>query len=180
MLSGHRACREYLKTALPREWQLAHDQALGIVRRIEFLPWAGRAGAIDAFLWDRAQFGLDQADVTAVINRQLDQVQISEAILRFGCYCRHTVAATMMILEETTPITCADQALVMSVSGRQADRQAADAWITNSGFDVIAEQLHLRPGHAFFLLATTPADSRQSFVARDAFWQSMLGQLPAA
>jgi hypothetical protein len=32
------------------------------------------------------------------------------------------------------------------------------------------------PGHAFLLLAMSPSDSADSFLARDAFFAAMLGQ----
>ena len=157
-------------------WRGAREEAAGLARRLHYLGWPDRAVLIDELLWTRARTTLSSEQVTAVINRLGDQSAGRDAVPAYAAYCGAVVSGALAVLAELTPIRCDLHALALLVSDREEQRKAAIEWLERDGGAPLIAALIDRPGHAFMILARTPSDTAQSFIARDAFFAAMLGR----
>ena len=180
MIIGDGASADALHMLLPREREAARAEARHLARRLEFLTWHERPKVLDAFLWDEAKSRLDNERVTAVINRQGHGPAHAAAVGAYARHCRAVVTAALVELAE--PARAAEggeaAALAHRLSLLDEHQETADAagWADEARRDRIARLLTDLPGHAFLLLAMSPNDSAESFLARDAFFAAMLGQ----
>ncbi|MGI9498529.1 MAG: hypothetical protein ACR2P3_00700, partial [Geminicoccaceae bacterium] len=65
------------------------------------------------------------------------------------------------------------QALTYLVARDWHFAKSAAAWVARHGMEPVAEALKSLPGYAIVLLATSPNDTVERFMARDAFWHAV-------
>ncbi len=181
MIIGDGASADALHMLLPREREAARAEARHLARRLEFLTWQERPKVLDAFLWDEAKSRLDNERVTAVINRQGHGPAHAAPVGAYARHCRAVVTAALVELAEPAraPAEGGEAAALahrLSLLDEHQEAAAAAGWADEARRDRIASTLADLPGHAFLLLATSPNDSADSFLARDAFFAAMLGQ----
>ena len=169
-------CDEFLQDQLPNGWRSASTLASELARRLEFLPWPDRTRIIDEFIWMRARSMLSNEEITAVINRQPIAGGANHAILEYSTFCSALVSSILLLLHEEGPIRSAPEAMTFMLSRFEAHQEMARTWISEAGGDPLQSTLARLPGYAFVVLTVYPNDSAESFLARDAFWQAMLGR----
>jgi hypothetical protein len=161
--------------ALPPAEQLgAGRDAAELARRLEFLPWADRAAALDDYYWRQANARLTHELITVVVNRCSCDLAATRRLEGFVRYCRTVTTAVLLRLDEEPRVTGGAAALTWRLSQVEA-QQAAEAWLDAGHQDEAALELKSRPGYAFLLLGMCPSDSAASFMARDAFFAAVLG-----
>ena len=168
--------RTVLDAAPPGRGEAALRQVHGLVPKLAYLGWPDRGKILDEFFWAEATASLSSDNVTAVINRQSHIFKPGHATRAYVAYCRPIVAGTLLTLGENPEIRHPEQGLTMALSSEPTHREAARQWLELSATEQVQETLAQLPGYAFLLLTVFAQDSVESFMARDAFWQAMLGR----
>ena len=167
----------YLRGVLPDSWDRAADLVGQLAEEIRYLPWPDRARVFDRVLWGEARAQLAKEDVTAIVNRQTASVAHPAQLAAYTLFCRATITATLMLVEDTTGIDHEAAALIHFFSLERRHQELAVDWIGAGQHQAeLASGLCAWPGCAFLLLILSPSDSAESFLARDAFWAAMLGR----
>lgn len=166
----------YLCELVPAERDHAAAVAVDLAACTRYLPWHDRVRAFDQLFWAEAKHRLSNEDVTAIVNRHTGPLTDTAQVAAYTRFCGATVAATLLLLDEPLQVTDEAAALVHYFSQEAAHREAALDWIGAGHHLGLASRLPDWPGCAFLLLILSPSDSAESFIARDAFWDAMLGR----
>lgn len=168
-------CEPFLQDILPHGWRAASQNTHDLTRRLEFLAWPDRVRVIDDFVWMRARAMLTNDEITGIINRETKRITRSYSLLEYTTYCRAIITGILLVLREPPTITERSQALVYLLSSDETHEALAREWIGPATGDVLRPELACLPGFSFLFLTVHANDSVESFMARDAFWQAMLG-----
>jgi hypothetical protein len=156
-------------------WRRARNEAANLAQLMHGATWPERAQILDRFLWYEARAGLSSDQITSIIGRQ---PSISAATADLEAHLRYTaavVSGVLGVLGEVLPVDNAWQAATLLLSDRPVHREAAEEWLEEPASDLLPALAEL-PGHAFTLLALHRNDTAISFIARDAFRMTLLGQ----
>ena len=176
MTQNHHSTDAWLSAELAADGPAAAEEARQLFIQLEYLTWPDRARQLDGFFWTRANERLGQEEITMVINRQvLGQAQ-AKAVAAYVHHVKCVLTAALMELDERAIVQSAWQGLTWLLSRRAHEHEAASAWLRSVDPGVLRGHLSVLPGFAFLILAATQDDSVESFLARDAFWDAMLGQ----
>lgn len=167
--------RTVLDAAPPGRGEAALRQVHGLVPRLAYLGWPDRGKILDEFFWAEASQGLPSDIVTAVINRQSHIFRPGHPSRAYAAYCMPIVAGILLMLGEKPEIRQHEQALTLALSCERSHREAARHWLELHRFEQVRETLAQLPGYAFMFLTIYAQDAVESFMARDAFWEAMLG-----
>lgn len=173
---GEAAARKALRAGSPDEREKALERARGLARQIEYLTWPDRAKCLDAFLLAEAGVRLDADGWTAVLNRHPAVFRDGHPARRYAGHCGAMLAAVLLLLDEPPALRCVEQAFTWLLARCPELQEAAVAWIAGHPGIPLQARLERLPGYAFFFLTAFPGDSAESFLARDAFWKTMLGR----
>jgi len=171
--------RRCLQRTLPDSWRFAHQLALDLARQIEHLAWAGRADGFDAFFLRQAETMLRPQGLTDMISGDRSALEpfaardLERRSARFAGWSRAITGAVLLELAERPEVTCAHQALTYLLSGDLRLARLAAGWTGEHGMAPVERLLRDLPGYALVLLATSPNDTAERFVARDAFWAAV-------
>ena len=181
--SGHSepsASRRCLRRMLPDSWRFAQQMALDLVRQLEYLPWAGRAESFDTYFLRQAEAMLRPKGLTELISGERpsgDGVAaraLEERALRFATWSRAIVNAVLLDLAERVEVGNPQQALTYLLSGDLRLARTAALWTAEHGIAPVERALRELPGYALVLLAASPNDTAERFMARDAFWAAVM------
>lgn len=166
---------------MPDSWRFAHQMALDLVRQIEFLSWPARADAFDTYFLRQAEAMLRPGGLTELVNgvREAgsdpgDRRELDERAARFATWSRATVSAVLIELGERPEVAGALQALTYLIGQDLRLAKAAAVWTARHGMSPIGDALRHLPGYALVLLASSPNDTAERFLARDAFWTAVM------
>jgi hypothetical protein len=180
-LAAPSSARRFLQRSLPDSWRFAHQMAIDLVRQLEFLAWAGRADAIDAYLLRQAEAMLRPEGLTELIGRQSAPESgpgtvsdLDQRLARFCEWSRAIVTAVVLALDERREVVDAHQALTYLLTRQLALTRAAARWTAGAGMAPLQDALCGLPGYALVLLAMSPNDTAERFMARDAFWAAVM------
>lgn len=169
-----------LQQMLPASWRFAYQTTLDLLSRIEHLAWRDRADALDIYFSRQADGMLGTARVSAMVGGSIDPLGSVPAehhgddrAAAFATWCRAITTAVMIDLDQDRSIKEPVQALTYLVARDWQFAKSAAAWVANHGMAPIAEALGSLPGYAIVLLATSPNDTAERFMAREAFWQAV-------
>jgi hypothetical protein len=165
---------------MPDSWRFAHQMALDMVRQTEFLSWPGRADAFDTYFVRQAEAMLRPTGLTELVNGACElgdpgaRRELEERAARFASWSRATVTAVLLDLRERPDVTGPLQALTYLIGQDLTLARAAAAWTARHGMGPIGDVLRHLPGYALVLLASSPNDTAERFLARDAFWAAVM------
>lgn len=169
-----------LQQMLPASWRFAYQTTLDLLNRIEHLAWRDRADALDIYFSRQADGMLGSERVSAMVGGSIDPLggassghHVDERAANFAIWCRAITTAVMIDLDQDRSIKEPTQALTYLVARDWQFAKSAAAWVAKHGMAPIAEALGTLPGYAIVLLATSPNDTAERFVAREAFWQAV-------
>jgi hypothetical protein len=172
--------KRLLQQMLPTGWRFAHQTAHELISQIEHLAWDDRADKLDAYFTRQADGMLGSKRMGAMVGARLSLVgDTAEPVppngqaADFATWCRAVTTAVMIDLEERLEIEEPTQALTYLVARDWQFARSAAAWVAENGMAPIAEAMKSLPGYAIVLLATSPNDTAERFVARDAFWEAV-------
>jgi hypothetical protein len=100
--------------------------------------------------------------------------ELEERAARFAGWSRAIVTAVLLELAERLEISNPHQALAYLLSRELRFAKAAALWTAEHGVSAVEQALHELPGHALVLLAASPNDTAERFMARDAFWAAVM------
>lgn len=170
----------FLQRTLPESWRFAQQMTLDLLRQVEFLAWPDRADAFDTYFVRQAEAMLRPKGLTELVNgggRTRPEGSGSapgDAVERFAVWSRALVTGVLLELDEAAEVSEPDQALTY-ILGRDLPRaRAAARWTAQHGLHTIGETLERLPGYALVLLASSPNDTAERFLARDAFWTAVM------
>jgi hypothetical protein len=172
--------RRFLQRAMPDSWRFAHQMALDMVRQTEFLSWPGRADAFDTYFLRQAEAMLRPTGLTELVNGATELADsgtrrdLEKRAGRFASWSRATVTAVLLDLREGPDVAGPLQALTYLIGRDLALARAAAAWTARHGMEPIGDVLRHLPGYALVLLASSPNDTAERFLARDAFWTAVM------
>jgi hypothetical protein len=176
--------RRFLQRSLPDSWRFAHQMAIDLVPQLEFLTWAGRADAFDTYFLRQAEAMLRPEGLTELIGRQSEPADgeqavsdLDERLARFCTWSRVIATAVLLHLDERREVVNAHQALTYLLTRRMPFTRAAATWSADVGMAPIQEALCGLPGYALVLLAMSPNDTMERFMARDAFWTAVMKRI---
>ncbi len=165
---------------LPASWRFAYQTTLDLLNRIEHLAWHDRADALDNYFSRQADGMLGAARVSAMVGGAINpldgtpaECQGDDRAAGFAVWCRAITTAVMIDLDQDRLIKEPTQALTYLVARDWQFAKSAATWVAQHGMAPIAEALGNLPGYAIVLLATSPNDTAERFMARDAFWQAV-------
>ena len=174
----------YLRRRLPDSWRFAQQMAADLVRQLEHLAWDGRAEILDAYLLRQADAMLPPHGLSELIggSGRLPAVEIGVSTLepqveQFVRWSRAIIVAVLLKLDEPGEVTGAEHALTYLLAGDRRFAKAAGRWATSHGVAPIRTQLRDLPGYALVLLAGSPNDTAERFMARDAFWTAVMARI---
>ncbi len=159
----------------PEERAALLDEIRILGEEIRFLPWADRARILAVRCWQEAQERLSTEQVTAVIHRQPDVLLHCAEVRSWAERVSLLLAGCVLLVEEARPSEEAPAVLTYLLTGHDPCLCAAMRWIEARGAAGLREWMVRLPGFAFLFLILYPNDSAESFMARDAFWEAMLG-----
>jgi hypothetical protein len=84
------------------------------------------------------------------------------------------VTAVLLDLDERRDVIDAHQALTYLLTRHVPFVRAAAGWSAKAGLAPIRQALSELPGYALVLLAMSPNDTAERFLARDAFWAAVI------
>jgi hypothetical protein len=174
------AGRRFLQRALPHGWRVAHHVAADLARQVEYLPWSGRVEMLDIYFLRQAEAMLRPRGLSALVggapppaDEPLPPHQLERRCGRFADWSRTTVTAVLLDLDERLEVMGAEQGLTYLLTRDLGYTKAAAVWTAFHGMRPIAQALHRLPGYALVLLAASPSDTAERFMARDAFWTAV-------
>ena len=179
-LSEASQTRRFLQRNMPDSWRFAHQMTIDLAQRLEFLAWAGRPDAFDTYFVRQAEAMLRPSGLTELIGgtepRGEDQTapDLEERLARFCTWSRAIVTAVLLELGERREVINPHQALTYLLTRHVPFARAAAAWAAKAGMAPIKEALCELPGYALVLLAMSPNDTAERFLARDAFWSAVM------
>lgn len=169
-----------LQQMLPAGWRFAHQTALDLISQIEHLAWRDRADKLDIYFTQQADGMLGSKQMGAMVGHHLSVVDdIAQSpsqddnAATFATWCRAVTTAVMIDLDQHTEVKEPTQALTYLVARDWQFAKSAAAWVAENGMAPVADALKKLPGYAIVLLATSPNDTVERFMARDAFWQAV-------
>jgi hypothetical protein len=170
--------RRFLRRCLPDSWRFAHQMAVDLVRQLEFLAWTGRADAFDTYFLRQAEAMVRPEGLTELLGAPPDGARITpdleERLARFCAWSRAIVTAVLLDLDERGEVVDPYQALTYLLTRHVPFAKAAAAWSARAGMAPIERALCELPGYALVLLAASPNDTVERFMARDAFWIAVM------
>jgi hypothetical protein len=172
--------RRFLQRSMPDSWRFAHQMTIELVRRTEFLAWAGRADAFDAYFLGQAEAMLRPGGLTELIGgpSSADEApappDLEARLGRFCAWTRVIVTAVLLDLDERPEVINPHQALTYLLTRHVPFARAAAAWSAGAGMAPVRRALCELPGYALVLLAMSPNDTAERFLARDAFWTAVM------
>ena len=180
--------RRFLQRVLPDSWRFAHQMTLDLARQVEYLAWPGRAEAFDTYFLRQAEAMLRPRGLTELVHGHpvpragvVEVARISptqdERAIRFARWGRSIVAAVLLELDETAEVTNAHHALTYLLTGELSLAKAAASWTVGRGMGLVEQALRGLPGYALVLLAASPNDTAERFMARDAFWAAVMRRI---
>lgn len=177
------SAKRFLQRAHPYSWRFAHQAATDLVRQVEYLPWSGRVEMLDTYFLRQSEAMLQPRGLTELVGGQpsppgnpLDPHQLERRCARFTDWSRTMVTAVLLHLGERLEVTAAEQGLTYLLSRDRGYAKAAAVWTTFHGMSAIVQALHRLPGYALLLLAASPSDTAERFMARDAFWAAVMAR----
>jgi hypothetical protein len=172
--------RRCLQRMLPDSWRFAQQMAVDLVRQLEYLTWAGRADTFDTYFLRQAEAMLRPKGLTELISGQrpsCDSIparRLEERATRFATWSRAIVTAVLLDLSEREAVGNAHQALTYLLSRDLRFAKAVALWTAEHGMAPVERALRELPGYALVLLAASPNDTAERFMARDAFWAAVM------
>jgi hypothetical protein len=155
--------------------------AVDLVRQLEFLAWSGRADAFDTYFLRQAEAVLRPEGLTELLGGtpaapagERITPDLEERLARFCAWSRAIVTAVLLDLDERGEVVDPYQALTYLLTRHVPFAKAAAAWSARAGMAPIQQVLCELPGYALVLLATSPNDTVERFMARDAFWAAVM------
>jgi hypothetical protein len=164
---------------LPHSWRFAQHVAADLVRQVEYLPWSGRVEMLDTYFLRQAEAMLRPRGLSGLVggpsspDEPLEPHQLERHCGRFADWSRMMVTAVLLDLNERIEVMGAEQALTYLLTQDLGYTKAAAVWTTFHGMSAIVQTLHRLPGYALVLLAASPSDTAERFLARDAFWAAV-------
>jgi hypothetical protein len=143
--------------------------------RIEYLTWPDRAKELDRFFWADANERLGHHEITAVINRQALKAAEAQAVGGYARQVKEILTGAVALLNEPPVVGSVWQAFTWLLVQREREHAPALLWLRGADPSLLRSHLALLPGFAFLILTVTQDDTLESFLARDAFWDAMLG-----
>ncbi len=125
--------------------------------------------------WSDANQRLSHEEITAVINRQALPAEGALAVDAYARQVKQVLTGAFVQLNEPQTVGTVWQAFTWLLLDRERERLPALAWLRAADPLVLRDHLAMLPGYAFLILAAMPTDSVEAFLARDAFWDAMLG-----
>jgi len=180
MLTVRQGSKRALQQMLPAGWRFAHQTSLDLLSQIEHLAWQDRADKLDGYFTQQADGMLGSRQMGAMVGNRLSVVtdiegpsSTGDKAAGFATWCRAVTTAVMIDLDQHQEIEEPTQALTYLLARDWQFAKAAAAWVATNGMTPIADALQKLPGYAIVLLATSPNDTVERFMARDAFWQAV-------
>ena len=180
-LSEPSPARRFLQRNLPDSWRFAHQMAIDLVRQLEFLAWDGRADALDIYFLRQAEAMLRPKGLSEWIGGpsapSAGEQAPPDLEVRLGRFCawsRAVATAVLLDLDERHEVVNAHQALTYLLTRHLPFARAAAGWSADAGMAPIREILSELPGYALVMLATSPNDTAERFMARDVFWTAVM------
>ena len=180
-LSEPSAARRFLQRNLPDSWRFAHQMAIDLVRQLEFLAWDGRADALDIYFLRQAEAMLRPKGLSEWIGgpsapsaREEAPPDLEVRRGRFCAWSRAVATAVLLDLDERREVVSAHQALTYLLTRHVPFVRAAAGWSARAGMAPTKEILFELPGYALVMLAMSPNDTVERFMARDAFWTAVM------
>jgi hypothetical protein len=179
-----RSARRFLQGALPDSWRFAQQMAVDLARQVEYLPWISRAETFDTYFLRQAEAMLRPKGLTELINGRAQppgqdppvparEPEVDEQAARFALWGRAIVTAVLLELAERLEVSNPHQALIYLLCRELRFAKAAAVWTAEHGVAAVEQALRELPGHALVLLAASPNDTAERFMARDAFWAAV-------
>jgi hypothetical protein len=175
------AARRFLQWTLPDSWRFAHQMATDLVRQLEYLAWAGRVDTLDTYFLRQAEAMLQPKGLTDLVSGQVGSTrgdlaarQLEERTVRFASWSRAIVTAVLLDLPDRLEVSNAQQALSYLLAKDLRYAKAAAQWTADHGMEPVEAALRELPGYALVLLAASPNDTVERFMARDAFWAAVM------
>ncbi len=169
-----------LQQMLPAGWRFAHQTTLDLITQIEHLAWRDRADKLDGYFTQQADGMLGPKRMGAMVGGGLSLVTddprpspADDQAASFATWCRAITTAIMIDLDQDVEVEEPTQALTYLVARDWHFAKSAAAWVAENGMAPVADALKSLPGYAIVLLATSPNDTVERFIARDAFWQAV-------
>jgi hypothetical protein len=165
---------------LPESWRFASQIAVELARQAEHLAWAGRSEIFDVWFLRQAETLLGVTGVNRLISGEpaADDPPRAESVeerrLRFGTWSRAVITAVLVELPEEPAVGNPHQALTHLLSGELRLARMAAGWTAAHGVAPLQHALRELPGYALVLLAASPNDTAERFMARDAFWAAVM------
>ena len=184
-LSEPRNGRRFLQRVLPDSWRFAQQMAVDLTRQLEYLAWVGRAETLDTYFLRQAEAMLRPDGLSELINGRSQTVgdlpsvpareaELEERAVRFAAWSRAIITAVLLEMGERLEISNPHQALIYLLSRELRFAKAAALWTAEHGMAAVEQALRDLPGHALVLLAASPNDTAERFMARDAFWAAVM------
>lgn len=177
-LADNSAARRFLQRMLPDSWRFAQQMTTDLLRQVEFLSWSDRADAFDTYFVRQAEGMLRPKGLTELVSGCLEGGSRSgaprEGAERFAGWSRALVTAVLLELDEQIEVVDPHQALTYLLGRDLVRARAAARWTGQHGIGGIGEALERLPGYALVLLASSPNDTAERFLARDAFWTAVM------
>jgi hypothetical protein len=183
LLEPHNA-RRFLQRTLPDSWRFAQQMAVDLTRQVEYLAWVARAETFDTYFLRQADVMLRAEGLLELING--DRQPAAEVLplsarasepepqaARFAIWGRAIVTAVLLQLGERLEVSNPHQALIYLLGREFRFAKAAALWTAEHGMTTVERTLRELPGHALVLLAASPNDTAERFMARDAFWAAV-------
>jgi hypothetical protein len=172
--------KRFLQRVLPHSWRFAHHVAADLVRQVEYLPWSGRVEMFDTYFLRQGEAMLRPRGLTGLVGgpsspsaEPLDPRRLEQRCGRFADWSRTMVTAVLLDLDERIEVMAAEQGLTYLLTRDLGYTKAAAVWTTFHGMSAIVQTLHRLPGYALVLLAASPSDTAERFMAREAFWTAV-------
>ncbi len=166
-----------------------------LLRQVEYLAWSDRISVFDTYFLRQAEAMLRSQGLTALVSGpprpsaprpsasrpsassssvpSSQWSQTDDRANRFASWTRATLTAVLIDLGERPEASSAQQALTYLLTREVPLATAAARWIAAHGTASIEEVLRRLPGYALVLLAASPNDTAERFMARDAFWNAL-------
>jgi hypothetical protein len=179
--SDPRQGRRFLQRSLPDSWRFAQQMAIDLVRQLEFLAWTARADVLDTYFLRQAEAVLRPKGLGELIggpsgptDRAQTTPELEERLRRFCTWNRAIVTAVLLDLGERQDVIDPHQALTYLLTRHVPFVRAAAGWSAKAGLTPVRHALSELPGYALVLLAMSPNDTAERFLARDAFWAAVM------